>query len=441
MKIAFFKGPFCALLITVMLLSTLTTKGQGVQIGDQCPDVEIKHILNYSSTSARLSDFMGKKALLISFWSSFCSNCIETFPKLDSLQNEFKDDLNVLLVNFESKEKALSVFKEGRKISHIKLASVVADTLLKLMFAHNAAPHEIWIDKNGKVKGITDNFQINRKNVRSLIAGEELNLPIKKDNMTFDRSLAGVCTLDKDKLNRYSYLSASHPGVNASGGGPYIDEETGLLKAEIMNGPFLALYYIAYGQWGFGNGFNFNRIIIEPKIADRYKVYPKGSIYDRDNFIYDPVYFFYESWWRDTSRTKACLDMQNEFDRFFNVESRLEKRKMPCIVLKEKGKSKRYRAINSMEKTESYAEKDTFFLQNVRLKPLLINTLNGSGVNSWSPFQLIDETGYDGKVTIRLPAVFKTVEETNRYLKDLDLEIVKEKRWMDVIIIKEVEKR
>lgn len=433
MKVLFFRRFAYA----IALLSTLITKGQGVQIGDQCPDVEIKQILNYSSNKARLSDFMGKKALLISFWSSRCSNCIATFPKLDSLQKEFKNELNILLVNFESKEKALSVFKEGRKISHIKLPSVVSDTLLKLIFAHNAAPHEIWIDKKGKVKAITDNFQINRKNVRALIAGEELNLPIKKDNMTYEGNLAAVCTLDKDKLQRYSYLSANHPGVNASLG-MRIDQETGLLTADVSNGPFPTLYYIAYGQ--YENNFNFNRFIIEPPIAERYKIYPKGSIYDRENFSYNPVYFFYESWWKDTSKAKAYHDMQKEFDRFFNVESYLEKRKMPCIVLKETGNLKRYRSINSSGKADTYTEKDTLFIINVSSAFFMPLLNGGGGVIRWSPFQLINETGYNGRVNIRLPAYFKSIEEMNLYLKDLDLEVIKEEREMDVIVINEAKK-
>ncbi len=89
------------LLLVFITLFTKTSIAQGIQIGDNCPDVEIKQIINYPSGNARLSDFKGK-ALLIDFWFSACTACIEVMPKLDSLQREYGKDLQILLVNYES---------------------------------------------------------------------------------------------------------------------------------------------------------------------------------------------------------------------------------------------------------------------------------------------------------------------------------------------------
>jgi thiol-disulfide isomerase/thioredoxin len=129
-------------------------------VGDRISGFELKQMLNYPSEKARLTDFTNNKALLVDFWFTACSSCIESFPKLDSIQKEYKDDLNILLVTFETKEKVLKIFNTIKRISHVKLPSVVADTLMHLIFPHVSAPHEIWIGKDGKIKAITDHRSV-----------------------------------------------------------------------------------------------------------------------------------------------------------------------------------------------------------------------------------------------------------------------------------------
>ena len=176
-------------------------------MGNRCPDIEIKRILNYTSDRARLSDFIGTKALLIDFWFSYCPACLESFPKLDSIQKEFKDDLNILLVTYEPKEKMLGTFNRFDRIKHIKLPSVFSDTLLNLIFPHRSSPHEIWIDKHGEIKAITDHTEVNRANISALIAGRDLNLPVKKDNMDYSAELPLISTLNKEKILKYDCKS------------------------------------------------------------------------------------------------------------------------------------------------------------------------------------------------------------------------------------------
>lgn len=409
-------------LMILLLFSTVTSNAQGLQIGDKILNFEIKSILNYEADNTRLTDFKGDKALLIDFWFTACSSCIESFPKLDSIQKEFKDDLNVLLVTYESKEKMLRTFNAIKRISHVKLPSIVSDTLLHLVFPHLSAPHEIWIDKTGKIKAITDHTQINRKNIRSLIQGEELNLPLKKDNFEFSFVLPLITTLDLGKVLEYSYFSAYQPGIPSSNG-LYVDPDDGFLKAKGTNVHFQTLYVLAYNQWT--KNFNYDRMAIDQSVLERLK-----QTEDHQNAL------CYERWWRDTSKTRACKEMQTELDRFFRVKSYTEKRKMPCIVLRETGTQKRYKSKGVFERADIYKRKDTLFLVNVKLKSPVRNLIN-YGRYAWSPLQFIDETGYDGRVSIILPAKFVSIEQVNHFLKDFDLEIILQDKWQEVIVIKE----
>ncbi|HTN05692.1 hypothetical protein [Agriterribacter sp.] len=422
MKFSIYQVYLCVLVVTLWMLSISRASSQGLQVDDPIINLEVKRIVNYPVESARLTDFVGKKALLIDFWFAACTSCIESFPKLDSIQKEFKDDLNILLVTFETKEKTLRTFNTIDKIKHVKLPSVVADTLLHLIFPHASAPHEIWVDRQGKIKAITDHTSINRNNIRSLIAGEELNLPVKKDNMEYSVFDLLIKSLDLDKMLKYNVISSHQPGLPASDG-MYLHPDNGFLRAQATNVNFQSLYIMAYDQWG--KGFNYNRLIIDGSVLVRLK-----ETEDKRNT------FCYDSWWRDTSRAKACSEMQNELDHFFNLTSYLENRKVPCLVLRKTGTQRRFISNQSTERQGIFYVSDTLCFENVYLKYPVENVLN-YGRYAWAPSQFIDETGYEGKVNIQLPRSFESIAQVNRFLKNFDLEVTIEDRWLDVIIIKD----
>src|SRR5882762_10107873 len=69
-----------------------------VKVGDTLPDYSIGNMINYSSTSARLSDFKGKW-MILDLWSSTCSGCLAAMPKLLQLQKEFEGKLQIIMLN------------------------------------------------------------------------------------------------------------------------------------------------------------------------------------------------------------------------------------------------------------------------------------------------------------------------------------------------------
>src|SRR4030095_3711488 len=78
-------------------LKKITDRLQPLSVGDKMPDVAFT-IFNYSSPTAKLSDFMGKMVIL-DFWATWCSSCIKRFPFMDSIQAEFNGKIQVILVN------------------------------------------------------------------------------------------------------------------------------------------------------------------------------------------------------------------------------------------------------------------------------------------------------------------------------------------------------
>src|SRR4051812_25763412 len=85
-----------------------------LSIGDTVPDIAFTHLVNYKSATAKLSDFKGRLVIL-DFWSSWCGNCIRLFPYMDSLQQAFKGQVQVILVNTKSRASK----DDSQKISRI----------------------------------------------------------------------------------------------------------------------------------------------------------------------------------------------------------------------------------------------------------------------------------------------------------------------------------
>jgi thiol-disulfide isomerase/thioredoxin len=147
-----------------------------LKIGEAVPNLTFS-MLNYKKASAKISDFKGK-ILILDFWSTWCANCIEEFPKLTTLQEEFKDSIVILTVGFQQfSENNILHFINTRKGTERELklpTAVIAanDKTLEKLFPHQGLPLEIWIDKKGKFIAATDQFCVTFENIHKLLTGE-----------------------------------------------------------------------------------------------------------------------------------------------------------------------------------------------------------------------------------------------------------------------------
>lgn len=149
------------------------------------PDISFNHVLNHPRDSIRLSDFRGK-AVLLDFWSTWCSICIQQFPKLAGLQKRFKDSLVVLTVGFDgvregSIERFVTGLNTGAGLVGLPVAVQSAgDSVLSRLFPYQGLPHVVWIDAEGKLRAVTDHLQVTESHVRKLIGGGKVQLRAKR---------------------------------------------------------------------------------------------------------------------------------------------------------------------------------------------------------------------------------------------------------------------
>lgn len=146
------------------------------KVGDILPNtIAFKNVINYKSNSIRLSDLRGKLVIL-DFWSTYCTSCIQAFPHLDSLQQKYAGQVQILLVIREAgeyiTENKIKAFIAGFKKDHslgIPIAITSNDSTRQL-FPHTGIPHYVWIDPYGRILAKTMSLFVTENYIETALA-------------------------------------------------------------------------------------------------------------------------------------------------------------------------------------------------------------------------------------------------------------------------------
>jgi thiol-disulfide isomerase/thioredoxin len=405
----------------IAVLAILCCSAQKIEIGKKIPDVALQ-LFNYKKSNASLSDDFGNKPLIIDFWFTHCAACIKEIPKLDSLQKKFRREANILLCSFEPKKKVEDFFAGRKSFRNISLPSVVDDTMLNNLFPHHSSPHEIWIDKDGIVRAITEASFVTASNIRLLIAGKLFSLPVKEEpdiSVYMGDLLYAQIEHDYNNLQnilQYSFLSGYEPhlhGMTASAGLTSI--VPGLYRIHASNLQLPRLYMLAY----YNTSLHQNQFIQIFQDSLAYLIYDtaKSKLFCYDLITKGPEEHVYRT-------------MQEDLDRHFNIKSFQATQQMKCYVLQRtsltraKFASKGGKTVN--EKTNAEVH-----LENVPMDAVTIQNFYIS-----LPRPLIDETGYNGEISVKYPSIFTDLDSFNKYLEKYDLIIKEEERFVNVIYLK-----
>ena len=119
--------------------------------GDNIANLQLKNLLNYPVKTAKISNFREKQVIL-DFWNTNCTSCIESWPKLLDIQKAFDDKIQIILVNpWEDELTVRNLFKKRTLLTGINmlLPTVCGDTTLLHSFNISGVPLEAWVGKDG----------------------------------------------------------------------------------------------------------------------------------------------------------------------------------------------------------------------------------------------------------------------------------------------------
>lgn len=110
-------------------------------------DVKIPSLLALDSQALDMKSLKGK-VCVVSYFQTWCGDCVQEQPELQKLQNRFGDSIRILMVSDEPVSK-IKAFKEKFQSN---LQFYHTDTKLKSELGVSAYPTTILIDKKGREK-------------------------------------------------------------------------------------------------------------------------------------------------------------------------------------------------------------------------------------------------------------------------------------------------
>jgi hypothetical protein len=258
------------LFLLVFLLPYFSVSQREYRVGDTLPNIR-----NYIGPD--------KKLVIFDLWNIRCSGCIESFPRLDALQQQFRDDVSIILANDELKPDMPTINKHVSKTS---MKSIAGDSVLIMGFPHATVPHCVWVRGDGKIVGITGSSYVNAKYIQLFLDKKLDRLLAKEDRWRYYGH--------EHQLEVFKYRSMFSPRqpIIAGGFGSIADKDDNVTKIFMINKDIHHMIRFAYK-----NSPN------TPNID-----FPEDSL------------FCYELIIPPTPRKQAFRYMQEDLERYFGIK-------------------------------------------------------------------------------------------------------------------------
>lgn len=400
-------------------------------IGDSMPSITFNNIFNKPGVSISLNDYKGK-LIIIDFWNRWCGTCIEAFPKMEKLQNEFGDKIKILLVTNDKDKELVKLFK---KVKLPALTIIPNDSALNGMFPHVAVPHHVWINPDGRIQFITDGYNATAQNVSKVLEGKDVNLHVKWEATDFDED-ADLWKEGKGRLqkyiNNYSFgMTSLNEFINSTYFGFRKDTINNTCGFKFVNTALIDFYKIAFGgsiNYQNKDFYRNNRVQFSDSSGNKFFDYPidTDSIlgWQKRNLI------SYESKWNLNNDSLAYQYLREDANRFFPFSVKVENKEVSCYILKRAGN---FNSIKSMSKEKLYEYTDTSFILKKMPVSIIIESLNGLELFKYSP--VIDETNCSSNIDINLVRAFADMATLKKQLLRNGLLLEQGKRKMRMLVI------
>lgn len=398
-----------------------------LHIGETVPAISIAPIINFPAKKGNFAGFKGK-LLILDFWTTSCSACVAGLPKLDSLQRQFGDSIQIITVTPQKREIVRNFFSTGAA-NHPPVPTLTGDTILQKLFPYAAIPHIVWIAPSGRVSAITYAEYLNADNIQSALRGDFSYLPAKNDLVQYDYKAAllkPVLPIKEGAVEYYSALTGFIPGLGMIAG-INSDTTTGIIRRYATNWQVIDLYLMALGRLV---NFPRNRVILEVNNPAAYR--------------YTPTHGYFFEWQQQyglcyelrcplsTSRQQLQTYMLQDLNRYLRADGRMEKRLVKCCILKKSTTGTTLSTAGGSPEIRTGPDGSLLFLRNTTLAALLYKLNEMYGLPP-----VIDQTGFTGNIDLTLNMPYADISALRKALMQHGLELEDSEQELEMFVITE----
>jgi thiol-disulfide isomerase/thioredoxin len=149
-------------------------------VGDKVPQAAFIQLVNGKQQASSFTRYKSK-LLVLDFISTTCAGCVKSMPGIDSMQKEYDNSMQVILVTTQSKEAIQKFLQNNPAGKSLNLPFVTNDSVLRSFFPYEYISHLVWIGPDGIVKAITEGEYLTAANIRQALQNHPLNWPVKND--------------------------------------------------------------------------------------------------------------------------------------------------------------------------------------------------------------------------------------------------------------------
>jgi thiol-disulfide isomerase/thioredoxin len=414
-------------------------RSKRLNIGDTLPLISFGNFFE-SANAVQLNELRGK-AVILDFWNTGCVACIKSLPKMDSLQQQFGNKIQIILMTNQSSKQVRNLFSKPKiKKPHIPI--VVDDTMFyKKLFPHDGDPLHVWIDSGGIIRAITDGYNATVSHIQSFITEGRIELSSRISQIDIGQNslLEESCSDLKDLVSSYSLFFSSLNQQTIERGLRLVKDETTskLSKVSAINIPLMTLYSLAFSKELFGVDVNVhnlqlnNRILIKTKNPLDIRYATADSLLDEWN---NRNLVSYEASAVPRSRTDLLTIIQQDLNRYTRFSATIEMKKLTCLVLRRTSKEAKFKTINQ-NATPYSAYRDSYSIINKSLQTSLVPDLIIS--NQTGKMPIVDETGFNEPVDMQLNCRLSDLKRLREELRKYDLDLMPADRTIKMLVIRD----
>jgi thiol-disulfide isomerase/thioredoxin len=406
-----------------------------LEVGDTFPNGYFQKTYYGEGKALNLSTFKGK-LLLLDLWAVNCTVCLVNMPKMEELQKQFGDKIQVVLITKNTDEQVERLRKRIKIVQNVKLPMITNDTALTKLFSYRSVPTHVWIDEKGVVRQITQSWNTTASAIQQHLDGKTVILPQKNEKSDFDTRaplwLEGGGRQSKN-LQYYSYIMKRVSDAGISMHSLIRDSITkNLVSVKVLNLSITSLYQIAFSGTDKREFTVPTRTLNET--GDSSLNRPKGSLTEKELWSTENTYC-YELRVPPGKEGQLFKFMQEDLERFFSIKGSIERRKVKCLVLSRKTSPDKIRSSKKEIVSRLSPDEKQIVIKNLPLRNLvrLLENIYWRG-----PYPIVDETGYKGAIDIELNGDLKNPGVLQEEFKRYGFELTIQDRLLEMLVLRKL---